>query len=93
MSDEETAIVGVRVADNTGPVIWETIVRPCADCQEPMYVAPSSFEILAAGAILICVPCIRRRIAEQPDLIESIAPVREEQIEEIRTLLEDQQNG
>lgn len=63
--DDRTVIVCSPAA--LGPAaVPEAIMLPCVDCSQPSWVSPSSFEILAEGADVLCMPCLEKRVEANP---------------------------
>jgi hypothetical protein len=55
--------IGCVPVDDGGFVIQGSVIRSCNDCTCRIWVAPSSFEIVAEmGATLLCIPCTDARI-------------------------------
>lgn len=60
----------------------------CADCGQPIWVAPSGLELIAQhNAITLCGPCGMQSMANNPDT--EIGELTERQKQELRDAMED----
>lgn len=78
MSEEETVLVCVRVADG-GMVALDSVQRACHRCGEAVWVAPSGVRMIARmDALVRCMACT----VEMDDGEDVVMPITDEQIAE-----------
>mgnify|MGYP001562877354 FL=1 len=58
-------VVTVRCADTANPLPGATLSR-CHACEEAVWIAPTTLAILKGGETIICHPCARPLIVEDP---------------------------
>lgn len=65
--NEDDTVIVCSPADGGGNFVPGGVWVPCVECDMPAYVSPSSFDVLAEGAHVLCFHCFRRRLEEDPD--------------------------
>ena len=85
--DDGILLICLPVMPKERPYVPGAVVRECADCGRPIWVAPSGQKMeREQGAEVACFECAEKRMKEDPE--SKLQPPTPEQIEEIkRTLL------